>query len=222
MRASERRRTGGSTSADGRLPSHRAARSGSPGRTVAIATVFALLVAAVAGAVVYVWQHEQVGDRDALLAVALQQRDEARREAEASRTDADRSGAEIIALQAEVARLRSRVERLRSTVDEPGGAVAPLACDASDILAAIRAQVPIGAPMVWDSVTIQACRGDYAFVLAHPGNVPAGTNVEESEQVFLRNDGGEWVVVASGTGISCSDVDITLGLEQACSELGLP
>ncbi|HEX5902524.1 MAG TPA: hypothetical protein VF028_05365 [Actinomycetota bacterium] len=223
MRTSQHRRTGEPPETDSRLPAHGHARSGSPGTTVAVAIVVAILVAGATGATVYVWQHELVSDRTSLLAAALRERDEARGDVEALRADADRSAAEILAFQAEVARLESRVERLRSAAGEIGGGpVAPVVCNASDFLAAIRAQVSIAAPMVWDSVTIQACRGDYAFVLAHPGNIPQGSNVEDSEQVILRNDAGEWVVIASGTGISCSDPDIIPGLEQACSELGLP
>jgi hypothetical protein len=191
--------------------------------TVAIVIVLALLVAGTAGAAVYVWQHGQVSDRATLLAIAVQERDEAREEAASARSDADRSDAQVLVLEAEVARLEARVARLRSAPNEPGGEpIAPVVCDASAILAAIRAQVPIAAPMVWGSVTVQACAGDYAFVLAHPENIPEGSNVEESEQVFLRNDAGDWVVIASGTGISCSDAGIGPELEQACSELGLP
>jgi hypothetical protein len=185
--------------------------------------VLLLLVAGATGATVYVWQHDQVADRAARLDIASHERDRARLEAASARSDADRSTAQILVLEAEVARLEARVERLRSASSEPGGEpIAPIARDASAILAAIRAQVPIADPMVWSSVTVQACGGDYAFVLAHPGHIPTGSNVEESEQVFLRNDAGEWVVIASGTGISCSDADIGPELEQACSELGLP
>lgn len=227
MRTSEHGDSGGPETTDVRPTSHGNERSGPPRRAIAIAAAFAaafaIAFAAAAGAGVYVWQHEQVRDRDALIAAAVQERDEARREADALMADADRADAEILSLRAEVAGLAARVERLRSLVGEPnGGSVAPLACSASDILAAVRAQVPIAEPMVWDSVTIQACRGGYAFVLAHPGNVPPGTQVEESEQVFLRNDGGEWTVIGSGTGISCSDPDIPPELEQACTALGLP
>jgi hypothetical protein len=153
----------------------------------------------------------------------LQERNAAREDVDALRRDADRSAAEILALETEVARLEARVDRLRSALNELGGGpVEPVACDATGILAAIRAQVPIAAPMTWESVTIQACQGGYAFVLAHPGNIPPGSNVEGSEQVFLRNDGDEWIAIASGTGISCSDPDVSRELEQACSELGLP
>lgn len=221
MRTPEQQRSAPAETTEVRPTSHGDERS-RPTRTIVFATVLAIVLAAAAGAAVYVWQHEQVRDRDAVLAAAVQERDEARREADALVADAELANTEIFSLRAEVARLEARVEHLRSMVGEPIGTPGvPPSCNASDILAAVRAQVPIAEPMVWDSVTIQACRGGYAFVLAHPGNVPPGTQVEGSEQVFLRNDGGEWIVIDSGTGISCADADIPPELEQACSELGL-
>jgi len=164
--------------------------------------VFAIMLATFAGAAVYVWQREQIQDGEAALSLAIQQRDDARQAAEALSADARSDRAHIRALDAQVAGLQARVERLRNA----SAASKALVYSASDILAAVRAQVPIAEPMIWESVSIQVCGLGYAYVLAHPGNVPAGTNVEDGEQVFLKTESGEWTVVTSGTGISPSEV----------------
>lgn len=195
--------------------------NGSSGRMVVRGIVIAVVLMVITGISVYAWQQGEIRERNAALAVALQERNAARQEADALRADAGLSAAEVQALEAQVGQLRGRVERLQAAVDDLSVPGATTSCSAADILAAIRAQVLIATPMVWDSVSIQECRAGYAWVLAHPGNIPAGSNVEESEQVFLRNEGGEWIVIASGTGISCSDPDLFPDLEQACSELGL-
>ena len=177
-------------------------RGKSPSWTIVFATVFAIVLATFAGAAVYVWQGEQIQNREAALSLAIQQRDEARQAAEALSADAMSDRAHIHALEAHVAGLQARVERLRNA----SAGSSALVYRASDILAAVRAQVPIAEPMVWESVSIQVCGLGYAYVLAHPGNIPAGTNVEGSEQVFLKTDSGEWTVITSGTGISPSEV----------------
>jgi hypothetical protein len=171
-------------------------------RTIVFATIFAIGLAGLTGVAVYIWQHGQTQDKEAALSLAIEQRDEARQAAETSKAAARSERAQIRALEAQVTGLQGRVERLRNAY----AASASLVYRASDILAAVRAQVPIAEPMVWDSVSILVCGRGYASVLAHPGNIPAGSNVEDSEQVFLRNRGGEWTVIASGTGISPSEV----------------
>ena len=171
-------------------------------RTFVIATILAIVLATLAGSAVYLWQRQQIQDREAALSLAIQQRDEARQSAEALTTQATNDRAHIRALERQVAGLQGRLERLRNAY----AASSAIVYRASDILAAVRAQVPIAEPMVWQSVSIQVCGRGYAFVLAHPGNIPAGSSVEDSEQVFLKNEGGEWTVIASGTGIDPSEV----------------
>ena len=183
---------GGSGSRDGKAPV----------RTIVVATIVAVVLASLTGAAVYLWQREQIQDREAALTLAIRQRDEARQAAGALSAGAKDDRAQIRALEAQVAGLKARLERVRDAYAASSG----LVYRASDILAAVRAQVPIAEPMVWQSVSIQVCGQGYAYVLAHPGNIPAGTNVEESEQVFLRFEGGGWTVIDSGTGISPSEV----------------
>lgn len=105
---------------------------------------------------------------------------------------------------------------------DSGQAQAPaaVACDSAAMLLAIQG-VEIAAPMIWESVTIKQCRNGYARVLAHPGNVPPEWNVEDSEQVFLKDSGDAWQVITSGTGIGCSDEDRSSELAEACEALGL-
>ena len=169
---------------------------------IVFATIFGIVLATLGGTAVYLWQREQARDREAALVQAVQQRNEARQEAEALTANARSDRADIRALEGRVAGLQARLERLRNAY----AARSAVVYRASDILATVRAQVPIAEPMVWESVSIQVCGRGYAYVLAHPGNAPAGANVEDSEQVFLKTRGGEWTVIASGTGISPSEV----------------
>jgi hypothetical protein len=101
-------------------------------------------------------------------------------------------------------------------IDVPGAA----SCDPAAMLLAIREEIEIGPPMIWESVTIKQCRNGYARVLAHPGNVPPGTALDD-EQVFLRDVDGSWEVITSGSGIACSDEDRLPELKEACEGLGL-
>ncbi|MGH2554294.1 MAG: hypothetical protein ACRDHO_01060 [Actinomycetota bacterium] len=98
---------------------------------------------------------------------------------------------------------------------------AAASCDPAGMLLAIQEEIEIGAPLIWESVTIKQCRNGYARVLAHPGNVPPDSNVESSEQVFLNHSGHAWKVITSGTGIACSDQDRSSELQEACEGLGL-
>ena len=73
-----------------------------------------------------------------------------------------------------------------------------------------------GCRRAWASVDIQECRNGYARVYAHLRGMPG-----EAEQVFLRDVDGSWQVITSGTGITCSDQDISPELKDACGALGL-
>lgn len=151
------------------------AGAGSRRRAVILAAALMVVASASTGVGVYAWQHAQVRDRDAALLTALQERDEADREAAALRGDAVLTSGEVAALQARVQHLRARVDGLRSTVADLSQQFgsAP-SCNAADMLAAIRDDVDIAPSMVWESVSIQECQNGYARVYAHPGHVPVG------------------------------------------------
>lgn len=74
--------------------------------------------------------------------------------------------------------------------------------------------------LIIDDVDVANCRNGYARVYAIPRENPTGHPQHESEQVFLRDVGGTWEVVESGTGISCSDRDLSSQLLQVCDGLG--
>lgn len=93
-------------------------------------------------------------------------------------------------------------------------------CDGEAMLSAIQEEVEIAPPMTWESVAVKQCRNGYARVLARPGNIPEGQNIEDGEQVFLKESGGAWEVIASGSGIACSDSDRSAELAEACVALG--
>lgn len=207
-----------------RVPSEPPPADATGSRRGGIALVVVLVIVAMTatGIAVYAWQHSQVTDRNAALAAAVQQRDEARQDLSASEAEASRSADEVAALTARVQQLRARVDGLRSTLAGLSSQIgsAP-SCNAEDMLTAVRRELPIGSPLIWESVSIQECQNGYARVYAHPGNVPAGSNVEDSEQVFLKYAEGEWTVITSGTGIACTDSDLSPELRQACVGLGL-
>jgi len=69
-------------------------------------------------------------------------------------------------------------------------------------------------------VQIERCRNGYARVFAIPRTNPPGQAQLESEQVFLRYLNGSWRSVSEGTGLSCSDPDVSRALLRACTALG--
>ena len=119
---------------------------------------------------------------------------------------------DIRALEAQVAGLQARVERLRNT---SAASSAPRLQGVRHPRRPCELKVPIAEPMVWESVSIQVCGLGYAYVLAHPGNIPAGTNVEDSEQVFLKTEGGEWTVIYLGNGRQPIGRSFRLELQEA-------
>ncbi len=69
---------------------------------------------------------------------------------------------------------------------------------------------------------IKRCRNGYAHVFAISRRNPPGHPQYENEQLFLRDLNGSWQSVAEGTGIACSDADITAAMLGACRALGYP
>ena len=98
-------------------------------------------------------------------------------------------------------------------------------CEPDAMLPVIRAQVPIGTPGVFfDSVDILECQMGYAraaAIISNPNPTP-GTHLEPSEQVFLRDAGGRWTVLSSGSGIFCLPPFTPAAMKDACDALGLP
>ncbi len=69
---------------------------------------------------------------------------------------------------------------------------------------------------------IKRCRNGYAHVFAIPRHNPRGHPQYDNEQLFLRDAGGSWQSVAEGTGIACSDADISAAMLHACRALDYP
>jgi hypothetical protein len=69
---------------------------------------------------------------------------------------------------------------------------------------------------------IQRCRNGYAHVFAISRPNPPGHPRYDHEQLFLRDVNGAWQSVAEGTGIACSDADITAAMLRACRALDYP
>jgi hypothetical protein len=92
------------------------------------------------------------------------------------------------------------------------------------MLPVIRAQVLIAkeAGVFFASVDILECQKGYARVGAIISNPPPGTHLEPSEQVFLKDVGGRWTVLSSGSGIFCLPPYAPAEMKDACDALGLP
>jgi len=160
----------------------------------------------VGGGGVYLWHRAQARDQAARVAATVAQLN-------AARLKAGASSATIATLTHRVDTLTSRVNRLRASLAR---ATAPTAaCDPRAMLPVIQDQVSISPPLAWGSVTIDACQNGYARVFAGVSNPPP--NLEGSELVYLQDLDGTWKVIASGTGLTCSDPEV----ETACSALGL-
>lgn len=70
---------------------------------------------------------------------------------------------------------------------------------------------------------VERCAGGYAQVFAEPddaGCTPGVGGCFETEQVFLKaGEDGSWTIVASGTGIACTDEDADAALREVCEGL---
>jgi len=99
-------------------------------------------------------------------------------------------------------------------------------CEPDAMLPVIRAQVLIAkeAGVFFASVDIIECQKGYARVgaiISNPNPTP-GTHLQPSEQVFLKDVGGRWTVLSSGSGIFCLPPYVPAGMKEACDALGLP
>jgi hypothetical protein len=66
-------------------------------------------------------------------------------------------------------------------------------------------------------VDVERCQSGFARFFGMP-NDPERF---ESEQFFARWDSGVWVVIDSGTGLTCGDPGNSPDLVEACAALGL-
>ena len=188
-------------------------RGPAPGRSRMVTAALVVLAMIAAGGGVYTWQRLQAGDRDDALATLTRERDEAVERATTLSADVAGLIDEVASLSESVSEKEREIERLRSGLREIRR------CQAAPMLEAIR-EIPIAPPLAWAAVAVNECQNGYARVSAIPGNVPPGSSYD-NEQVFLAWSGGAWEVLASGTGIGCSDADISPELRQACHALEL-
>jgi hypothetical protein len=121
----------------------------------------------------------------------------------------------------------SGVDASASPVTSP----APVAPDSAESLRAActsRVLLPLmkskfdepSAGVVIIRVQIERCRNGYAHVFAIPRTNPPGQPQVDSEQLYLRYLNGSWGSVSEGTGLSCTDPDISRALLRACTALG--
>jgi hypothetical protein len=70
---------------------------------------------------------------------------------------------------------------------------------------------------------VRRCRNGYAQVFAVPDQSVCEPGVGycyQDEQVFFGRVNGEWRILASGTGIGCSEADLPPEMRDACRALG--
>jgi hypothetical protein len=94
-------------------------------------------------------------------------------------------------------------------------------CDSDTLLTATRAALQTD---IIVSVTVKQCQNGYARVIANPDQSTCGQpdgSCYENEQVFLSDTDGQWTFLDAGTGIACTDADISAPLLTACEALGL-
>lgn len=97
---------------------------------------------------------------------------------------------------------------------------AEASCDPSAFLPVVQKFDDPDVELVIEDVEVAACRNGYARVFAVARENPTGHPQHENEQVFLRDVGGTWEVVSTGTGISCGDSDLPAALVEVCEGLG--
>jgi hypothetical protein len=116
-----------------------------------------------------------------------------------------------------------RVESAKDDEGRAGEAPATAPCDPDAMLPVISKAIQIPySDMFWDSVKVAECQNGYARVFALTGGTPPpGTQLEGSEQVFLRDVGGEWTTLSSGSGLDCYPGSMPPDLKDACEALDL-
>jgi hypothetical protein len=97
------------------------------------------------------------------------------------------------------------------------------ACTEDAILLVVDRDLPRAPGLILVGVEIFECQAGYARVGAIPdqSTCPEGNNCQETEQVFLRDVSGSWEIIGSGTGLTCSDADLSEDLVTACEALEL-
>jgi len=109
----------------------------------------------------------------------------------------------------------------RATTSTPGTSKA--ACTSQAIVPLLKRKFdsPSG-ELTIVGADIKRCRNGYAHVFAIPAHNPPGHPQYDNQQLFLRDVNGAWQSVAEGTGIACSDADITAAMLRACRALDYP
>jgi hypothetical protein len=129
-----------------------------------------------------------------------------------------RSGSSEASGQEPVAPIDSAAQEQEQAPEAPASAP----CDAAALLFAIDQAGPAPAGLYWASVDIAECQNGFARVFAITGGTPPpGTNLEGSEQVFLRDVDGAWEVFDSGSGLDCVSEPLGPDMQEACQALGL-
>ncbi|MEX2651267.1 MAG: hypothetical protein WD473_02320 [Acidimicrobiia bacterium] len=97
------------------------------------------------------------------------------------------------------------------------------ACTEDALLQAMDRDLPRYPDLTLVGVEITECQAGYARVIAMPDQsiCPEANNCMENEQVFLRDVSGRWEIIGSGTGLTCSDADLSEELVAACEALDL-
>jgi hypothetical protein len=194
------------------------------GKTTAVMSLVVVVAMAAAGGAVYAWRQGEINDREDALAGALRERGDARETAAGLRGNMEDLKGLADALRARMRRL-NHLKRLRSERDDLAQRLeAPpdASCDPDAMIAVVRDQVELGVEgMFWESVEVSECQSGYARAVARPGGTPPpGWNLEDGEQVFLRDENGAWTVITSGSGLTCSDEDPP-DVVEACAALDL-
>lgn len=113
-----------------------------------------------------------------------------------------------------------------TTTSPPTTTVAEAApCGAGAFLPVLKEAFDGSAPkLTVVRADVERCRNDYAQVFAVPDQTVCKPGVDfcyETEQVFLRWDGGAWTIETSGTGISCG-AETEPEIVEICRALGYP
>lgn len=93
-------------------------------------------------------------------------------------------------------------------------------CDEASLFAAVAALFPDRVPAPFTSVTIDACRGGFAQVVAIADQstcATVGQECHDSQQFWFEDVAGVWTFLDSGTGISCNTGEMSPPIEPACA-----
>jgi hypothetical protein len=120
----------------------------------------------------------------------------------------------------------ARAEMPKQNLKQPAEAQAAAPCDPKAMLPVIADAIDPRSDLgrFWEKVDIAECRNGYAWVTAITGGPPPPppTQLEGSEQVILKDMGGAWTYLMSGSGMDCVGLPLAPDNKAACDALGLP